>query len=150
MKGNLSLEYTRGSLYWDFKIEQDKTANGLIFEMLYPEKISFRYSLKFTNISTPTTYRQMFLHNFEISKGENVILDNSEIRFLNLRNCSNTMIINSIIKKRLFLYNCNNLEIENCKIHAFHVSDTNHNIKVKNTIIKKTTDGSKDNYQHIG
>ena len=149
MQGSLSLESGTWGLDWQFKIEQDNTVNRLIFEMLYPSKISSYYSLKFANISTPTTYRQMFLQNFEISKGENVIVDNSEIKFLNIIDCSNVKIFNSIIKKSLVLLKCTNLEIENCNIHTFHVPDTNQNIKVKNTIIKKPTEGSEVHYEHV-
>lgn len=149
MKGSLNLDGGNWSMGWKFKIELDNTGNRVIFEMLYPAKISSYYSLAFANVSTPTTYRQMFLHEFEISKGENIILDNSEINFLKVDNCSNMKIVNSIIKKRLFLYRCINLEIENCNIHKFHVSDTNQNIEVKNSIIKKVTEGSEAHYVHI-
>ena len=149
MKGSLTLESGTWGLDWQFKIEQDNTVNRLIFEMLYPSKIGSYYSLKFANISTPTTYKQVFLQNFEISEGENVIVDNSEIKFLNIINCSNVKIVNSVIKKSLLLHRCSDLEIENCKIHTFHVTDTNQNVIVKNSIIKKATEGSEVNYKHV-
>lgn len=149
MYASLSLDKGNLNLDWEFKIEQDETNNRLIFEMMFPSKISSYYSLKFANISTPTTYNKMFLQDFEISKGESIILDNSEIKFLNVINCSNVKIMNSVITKSLVLLKCTNLEIENCDINQFHVPNTNQNIKVKNTIIKKPTEGSVVNYDHI-
>lgn len=149
MYASLSLDKGNLNLDWEFKIEQDVPNNRTIFEMMFPSKISSYYSLKFANISTPTTYTKMFLQEFEISKGESIILDNSEIKLLSIINCSNVKILNSVIKDNLVLLNCANLEIENCDVNRFHVPKTNQNITVKNTIIKKVTEGSEANYKHV-
>jgi hypothetical protein len=134
---------------WQFKIEQDKTNEGLIFEMLYPKKINWRYSLYFTNITMPTTYKKMFLQSLEISEGENIVLDNSSVKYLSLFNCSKVKIINTLIKRSLVLVKCMDLTIENCTIKGFNVPNGNHNIKVRNSIIKNVTKGSELNYDHI-
>jgi hypothetical protein len=149
MKGNLNLESGTWGLNWQFKVEQNNGTNRLIFEMLYPSKVSSYYSLTFSDISTPTTYKQMFLQNFKISTGENIILVDSEIKFLSIIDCSDVKIVNSIMQKSLVLLKSTNVEIENCHINTIHVPDTNHNIKVKNSIIKKATEGSAANYNHV-
>jgi hypothetical protein len=97
------------------------------------------------NSSLFIVIRNVDIYNISLRMSRNIVVKDCKLTNSHLANCSTIEYRNTIITKFMPIYNCNNIQVKDCKIGKLKFYQSNSNVIKNCTIAKIKTTRSNDN-----